>query len=328
MQRHSSLDGAADLAAVAALLQIGAEIGVDRLLDSGGTFSAAELAATADLPQAGVDDYLAALVAAGLVVGTEVPDRFRAAEDYPDRRYAAGYVSWAMSANGPFLANAREFLADRDAAARVHRRNGRRVAVSSRWIGERAFYPPIVDRVVSAGALRVADLGAGAGGLLIRLLGQDPARTAVALDSSGAACAAAREAAAAAGVDDRLQVVERTVESLADDPGPVEGANAVLACFVMHDIVADEAVAKAVLGACRDALAPGGFMAVADAVSYAPDPAERRFSALFTYLHASFMNVTLPTERRWLDTFQAAGFSRTECVPLGVPGGRLFVAVR
>ncbi|MEU6074081.1 class I SAM-dependent methyltransferase [Micromonospora sp. NPDC047074] len=328
MQRHSTLDDAADLAGVAALLQIGAEIGVDRLLDSGGTFSAAELAGVADLPQAGVNDYLAALVAAGLVVGTEVPGRFRAADDYPDRRYAAGYVSWAMSANGPFLANAREFLTDRDAAARLHRRDGRRVAVSSRWIGERAFYPPIVDRVAAAGALRVADLGAGAGGLLIRLLGQDPARTGVALDSSGAACAAAREAAAAAGVDDRLQVVERTVESLADDPGPVEGANAVLACFVMHDIVADEAVAKAVLGACRDALAPGGFMAVADAISYAPDPAERRFSALFTYLHATFMSVALPPERQWLDTFRAAGFSRTECVPLGVPGGRLFVAVK
>ncbi|MFG1779665.1 methyltransferase [Micromonospora sp. NPDC049048] len=328
MRHHSPLDAAADLAGVAALLQIGAEIGVDRLLDSGDTFGAAELAGVADLPQAGVDDYLAALVAAGLVVGTDAPDRFRAAEDYPDRRYAAGYLSWAMSANGPFLANAREFLTDRDAAARLYRRDGRQVAVSSRWIGERAFYPPIIDRVVSAGALRVADLGAGAGGLLIRLLGQDPARTGVALDSSGAACAAAREAAAAAGVADRLRVVERTVQSLADDPGPVEGADAVLACFVMHDIVADEAVAKAVLGACRDALAPGGFMAVADAISYAPDPAERRFSALFTYLHASFMSVTLPSQRRWLDTFQAAGFSETGCVPLGVPGGRLFVAVK
>jgi SAM-dependent methyltransferase len=328
MQRHSSLDGAADLAAVAALLQIGAELGVDQVLDSGGTFGAADLAKVADLPQAGVDDYLAALVAAGLVVGTEIPGRFQTAEDYPDRRYAAGYLSWAMSANGPFLANAREFLVDRDAAARVHQRDGRRVAVSSRWIGQRAFYPPIVDRVTEAGARRVVDLGAGAGGLLITLLGQDPARTGVALDCSTGACAAAREAAVAAGVDDRLQVVERTVQSLVDDSDPVAGADAVLACFVMHDIVADESVATAVLGACRDALAPGGFMAVADAVFYASLPAERRFSALFTYLHASFMRVVLPTERRWLDTFQAAGFSKTESVPLAVPGGRLFVAVK
>ncbi|GAA4671162.1 methyltransferase [Phytohabitans rumicis] len=328
MQRHSSLENAADLAAVAALLQIGAEIGVDQLLDSGGTFSAADLAKVADLPQAGTDDYLAALVAAGLVVDTEIPNRFQVAEDYPDWRYASGYVSWSLSANGPFLDHAREFLVDRDAAARAHQRNGRRVAVSSRWIGARAFYPPIVDRVAAAGARHVADLGAGAGGLLIKLLGQDPARTGVALDCSGAACAAAREAAVAAGVDGRLQVVERTVESLVDDQGPVEGANVVLACFVMHDIVADAAVAKGVLGACRDALAPGGFMAVADAVSYASQPAERKFSALFTYLHASFMSVTLPTEGQWLDTFQAAGFSKTEYVPLGTPGARLFVAVK
>lgn len=327
MEDQSSFANAADLAGVAALLQIGAELGVDQLLDSGATFSAADLAKLTDLPLDGVTDYLAALLAAGLVVGTEIPNRYQAAEDYPDQRYAAGYVSWSMTANGPFLGNAREFLTDPDAARRAHHRDGRRVALSSRWIGERAFYPAIIDRVVSSGARRVTDLGAGAGGLLIKLLRQDPARTGVALDISGRACDAAREAAVAAGVQDRLQVVERPVESLVDDPGPVDGADAILACFVMHDVMADESVARSVLSTCRAALAPGGFLAVADAVSYAPGP-ERRFSALFTYLHATFMRVHLPTERQWLDTFESAGFSRTECVPLDVPGGRLFVAVK
>lgn len=327
MEHRGSLAVAADLAATAALLQIGAEIGADQLLDSGATFSAADLAKLTDLPLEKVTDYLAALLAAGLVVGTDIPNRFQPAEDYPDQRYAAGYVSWSMTANGPFLGNAREFLTDPEAAGRVHRRDGRRVALSSRWIGEQAFYPAIVGRVVSSGARRVTDLGAGAGGLLIRLLRQDPARTGVALDISGRACEAAREAAVAAGVQDRLRVVERPVESLVQDPGPVQDADAVLACFVLHDVLADAAVARSVLGTCRAALAPGGFLAVADAVSYAPGP-ERKFSALFSYLHATFMDVHLPTERDWLDTFADAGFAKTECVPLRVPGGRLFVATR
>jgi hypothetical protein len=67
---------------------------------------------------------------------------------------------------------------------------------------------------------------------------------------------------------------------------------------------------------------------VADAVSYAEQPEERKFSALFTYLHATFMSVALPAEQEWLDTFGKAGFSQTRTVPIGLPGGRLFVATR
>ncbi|MBT3153610.1 methyltransferase domain-containing protein [Streptomyces sp. CHD11] len=316
----------ADAAAVATLLQIGAEIGADQVLDSGGTFSAARMAKAADVPLAGITTYLTALLAAGLIVETEVPGDFQVAADYSDLRHQAGYVSWAMHANGPFIDNARAFLIDPVEAARTHRRDGQRVAVSSRWIGERAFYPQIVERVVAAGALRVTDLGAGAGGLLIKLLHEHPARTATAVDSNGAACAAAREAAHAAGVHERLTVVERPIESLVDDPGPVAGAEAILACYVMHDIVADDSTARNVLGALRDALRPGGFLAVADAVSYAQGPEERKFSALFTYLHATFMSVSLPTEQEWLDKFEKAGFSQTRTVPIGLPGGRLFVA--
>ncbi|MDO0931183.1 class I SAM-dependent methyltransferase [Streptomyces sp. DG2A-72] len=327
MQRHTP-ESVADAAAVAALLQIGAEIGADQVLDSGEIFSASDMAKTAGVPVAGVTAYLAALLAAGLIVETEVPDEFQTAADYTDLRHQAGYVSWAMHANGPFIDNARAFLTDPAQAARTHRRNGRRVAVSSRWIGERAFYPQIIEQVVASGALRVTDLGAGAGALLIKLLQENPARTGTAVDSNGAACAAAREAARACEVHDRLTVAERPIESLVDDPGPVAGAEAILACYVMHDIVADERTAQNVLGALRDALAPGGFLAVADAVSYAQQPQERKFSALFTYLHATFMSVLLPTEQEWLDTFDKAGFSRTRTVPIGLPGGRLFVASR
>ncbi|MEU4473961.1 class I SAM-dependent methyltransferase [Micromonospora sp. NPDC023888] len=327
MERRVS-ESVADVAAVAALLQIGAEIGVDQVLDAEEPFSAADVAKVVDVPVAGIDGYLGALLAAGLIVQAEVPGTFQVAADYPELRYQAGYVSWAMNANGPFIDNARAFLTDPAGAAEVHRRNGRRVAVSSRWIGARAFYPQLIEQVAASGALRVADLGAGAGGLLIRLLQEDPARTGTAVDSSGAACAAARQAALAGGVHDRLTVVERQIESLVDDPGPVAGAEAILACYVMHDIVADRRIALGVLGALRDALAPGGFLAVADAVAYARQPEERTFSALFTYLHATFMSVVLPTEQEWLDTFEAAGFSTTRMVPIGLPGGRLFVATR
>ncbi|MQY11306.1 Phenylpyruvate C(3)-methyltransferase [Streptomyces sp. RB5] len=323
-----SMKRAADIAAVAVLLQIGAELGADQVLDAGQAFDAAELARVTGLPQHGMAEYLTALSAAGLVAETGAPGEYRPADDYAQRRYEAGYVSWSMSANYPFVEHARAFLTDPAAAAKAHHRDGRRVAVSSKWVGERDFYPGVFEHVNASGARKVTDLGAGAGGLLIKLLRQDPERHGVALDLSGAACAAAREASVAAGVEERLEVVERPIESLIEDRSPVEGAEAIQACFVMHDVVEDDAVFQGVLGACRDGLAPGGFMAVCDAVRYAPDETERRFSALFTYLHANFMDIRLPTEAAWLEKFETAGFSSVKCLPQPMPGARLFIATK
>lgn len=328
MKLDSAREVGADYAAVAALLQIGAEIGVDQVLDSGRTFGTADLAEATGLPQDRLKEYVHALASAGLVSAEDGNDLYRASDDYPDWRHEVGYLSWALTANSPFLQNARAFLSDSGSAADDHQRDGRRVAVSSRWIGDRAFYPAVVERVVAADARHVVDLGAGAAGLIIGLLDQDDRRTGVAVDLSPAACAAAREAAGRAGVDDRLQVIERSVESLITDPSPLEGADVIQACFVMHDVLQNESVFDDVLRTCRKALAPGGVLAVVDAVSYGQETRERKFSALFTYLHANFMGIKLPTADQWVEKFRNAGFSDVECVSNIMPGGRLFVATK
>ncbi len=328
MNLDSAREVGADFAAVAALLQIGAEIGVDQVLDSGRTFGIAELAEATGLSQDSLRDYVHALSAAGLVAAEDGNDLYRASDDYPDWRHEVGYLSWALTANSPFLQNARAFLSDSESAADAYRRDGRRVAVSSRWIGDRAFYPAVVERVVAADAKHVVDLGAGAAGLLIDLLVQDDRRSGVALDLSPAACAAAREAAGRAGVDDRLKVIERSVESLITDPGPLEGADVIQACFVMHDVLQNEPVFEDVLRTCHKALAPGGVLAVVDAVSYGQEARERKFSALFTYLHSNFMGIKLPTADQWVEKFRSAGFSNVDCVSQIMPGGRLFVATK
>ncbi|MDX6349403.1 MAG: hypothetical protein QOF84_4193 [Streptomyces sp.] len=328
MNLDSAREVGADFAAVAALLQIGAEIGVDQVLDSGRTFSVADLAEVTGLSQDRLRDYVYALSAAGLLADGGGNDLYRASDDYADWRHEVGYLSWALTANSPFLQNARAFLSDSKSAADAYRRDGRRVAVSSRWIGDRTFYPAVVEQVVAADAKRVVDLGAGAAGLLIDLLVQDDRRSGVALDLSPAACAAAREAAGRAGVDDRLQVIERSVESLVTDPSPLEGADVIQACFVMHDVLQDESVFEDVLRTCHKALAPGGVLAVVDAVSYGQEARERKFSALFTYLHSNFMRINLPTADQWVEKFRSAGFSNVDCVSQIMPGGRLFLATK
>ncbi|HEV2374809.1 MAG TPA: methyltransferase [Streptosporangiaceae bacterium] len=323
-------DAAADLAAVAALLEIGERLGVSDLLDCQEPATVAEFAARAGTAEQPMASYLAALTAAGLAEQL-APDgsgaKFRGAPDIGEFRYAAGYLSWAIDANRPLLAHAREFFRDPATATVRHSRDGVRVAVSAAWIGSLGFYPGITAAVLARPPAKLVDLGAGAGGLLIRLLRELPESKGVALDINVAACEEARRAAAAAGMAGRLSVVACAIESLVADPSPIEGADLIHAGFVMHDLVASGA-APEVLATCRTILAPGGRVIVTDAVPNVPDERERRFSALFSYLHASFMNVQLPTEQEWIDLFAKAGFSDISAQPQRLPGGRLFIAVK
>lgn len=316
---------AADLAATAAFLLMADELGLSALLDAGTPFSRAELADAANNRAEGIAAFLDVLVTVGLVVPAGDGERFVAGPGYADRRYEAGYLTWALNANRPYLEAVAEFIADYDSAAQRHRREGRRVAVSSRWMGSYGATPVAVAEITGRDPRRVADLGAGAGGLLIELLRALPGATGSALDLNAAACEEAVRAAKHAGVADRLDVTNRSIQSLIEDPGPIEGADVIHAGFVMHDVMPEPAAMDAVLRTCRGSLREGGALVIMDAVPYAPDPRERAFSALFTYLHTMAMHVELPTQEQWQAAFEHAGFTSVTCTPLRFPGGRMFV---
>ncbi|WSQ12840.1 methyltransferase [Streptomyces sp. NBC_01231] len=326
MNRTDSRQTAAGLAADTALLEIAEGLGLSAVLDRGAPFTLREATEAAGVPEAGAAAFLDALVHAGLVERGADPQAFVPCPDLADRRYAAGYLSWSLNANRPYIDHAPEFLRDPVAAGARYRRDGRRVAVSSRWIGSYGFYPGVVSEITGREPRRVVDLGAGAGGLLIHLLTALPDSTALALDLSAAACDEAAEAARRAGVGDRLRVVNRSIESLVEDDSPLRGADVVHAGFVLHDVTGRPDVLDGVLGACRASLADGGCLVVTDAVPHAADAGGRGFSTLFTYLHASSMDVRLPPEQEWRAAFRRAGFTGVTCTPLPMPGSRMFVA--
>jgi SAM-dependent methyltransferase len=323
--QHTS-ETAADLAAVTALLEIAEELGVSPLLDQGEPFSLDELADTGGMTGDGASGFAEALCASGLVERTGDPDKFVPCPDLAARRYESGYLSWALNANRPFIEHAPEFFRDPVGAAEKYQRDGRQVAVSSRWVGSMGFYPAAFSTIIECRPGRIADLGAGAGALVINVLRTLPDSSGVVLDLSAGACAEATRAAARAGVADRFQVVNRKIESLVDDPTPVAGADLVHAGFVMHDVSADPETLSAVLRSCRMAMASGGRLVVTDAIPYASEPRQRKFSALFTYLHAAFMAVRLPTQAQWQEAFHAAGFADVSCTEHRMPGARMFVA--
>jgi SAM-dependent methyltransferase len=334
MSNNDSIEFAADLAANAAFLEMADNLGLSAILDQGVSFSVDEVTITTDIPEPAALSFLRALASAGLVTEDKNFDEnvqgqhFTPCADLADRRYDAGYLSWSLNANRPYIDHASDLLRHPEAALGKYQRDGRVVAISSRWIGSDGFYPGVIAEITRRKPRRLVDLGAGAGGLLIHLLKALPASTGLALDLSAAACDQAELAARQANVQGRLTVAHRSIESLIDDAGPVRGADVVHAGFVMHDVVADTEVLDGILSTCRESISDNGCLVVTDAVPYADNPRERAFSALFTYLHASSMGVSLPSEDGWRAAFQRAGFSSVTCTPLRMPGSRMFVAVR
>ena len=318
---------AADAAGAAALLEIGDRIGVLPHIDQGQRFDAAQLASAIGLPQQSVANYLEAMTSAALL--TETDGTFQVVDGFDRIVYESGYLSWALNANRPFIENAVAFLTDNVAAGKKISRDGRQVAVSSQWMGSFGFYPVALQTILDARPSHVVDLGAGTARLLIEVMLTLKDTTAVALDLDGPSCSEATLAAERAGVGDRLTVYERSIQSVATDPTPVKDADVVHAGFVFHDMMPEEEdIADATLANCRDALRPGGMMAITEAVPYVPDPRERRFSAIVTYYHRQFMRRRLLNEQEWTEKLRKAGFEDVRCLPHRFPTGRLFIAKR
>jgi SAM-dependent methyltransferase len=304
-----SPERAADTASAAALLEMADRLGLLTQFAYGQPVSARRLAQDSGLPEISIAKYLEAMSAAAIM--TEVagePGTFQVVPDFADIIYEAGYLSWVLNANRPFIDHVAEFFADPGEAGQRYPRDLRQVAVSSQWMGSHAFYPVALSTILD----------------VLRELTDS---TAVALDIDGGACEEAVLAAKSAGVGGRLTVTERPIQSIATDPRPVEGADVIHAGFVFHDMMPDEEdVADAVLENCRRAIRPGGFMAITDAVPYATDPRERRFSAIVTYYHQHFMGRRLLNEEEWRRKLLSVGFSSVECVRHRFPTGRFFLA--
>jgi SAM-dependent methyltransferase len=152
-------------------------------------------------------------------------------------------------------------------------------------MGSLAFYPAAYETIVDAAPKRMADLGSGTCRLLIEILLAFPETTGVGLDIDGAACAAAAQAARDAGVADRLTIFERPIQTIAEDPSPLEGVDLVHAGFVFHDMMPEEEkIADRVLANCHEAIPKNGIVAITEAVPYVRNARERR-QVDVTYYH-------------------------------------------
>jgi len=305
------------------LLEIGARSDLLDPLAAGDAVTAEAVAQARALPARFVENYYHALAHAGLAEPGD-GGTWRASPLLGPMIHDVGYLTWGLISCAPLLANAPAFAADMDDAAEHHPRDGEHVARTSRWMGERDFYPQAVRAILDLQPKRLVDLGSGSCGLLIRCLRQLPGATGLGIDLSAEACAKARETIADAGMTDRIGVVEAAVQEVADDPRLLDGADLVHAGFVLHDLMpADEASLDRLLAAV---CAAGATMLIVDAVPFGDRAGEEAFSAAFTFLHHNFMSRRLQPADEWVQRLRKAGFATVEVEPLGIPGGRLFRA--
>jgi len=322
---------AADIGGAAVLLNVGERIGLLPHLSEGAVVSAKFLAQTLDLPESSLVEYLQALMCAGLAeCVSETRGLYRASSCFEEMLHSIGYVSWTLNANRPFVEHAREFFVSRSEARARYHRDGHQIAITSQWMGAEDFYPEARRAIFAAQPKRFVDLGAGSARLLIEVLLEFPKSTGVALDISAKACQAAHDAAQRVGVTDRLEVVERSIESVASDPGILEGADVIHGGFVFHDMLPhDEPTFDRVLHNSAEALAKThGRMMVTDAAPFVQNPRERTFSAAVSFLHHFFMGRRLLSEEEWSGKFRSNGFTAIECTRLAFPTGRLFTAIK
>jgi SAM-dependent methyltransferase len=128
---------------------------------------------------------------------------------------------------------------------------GFRHSLAQEWL---PALPDVVERLASAPAARVLDLGCGAGASTLALAEAFPRAAVTGIDLDEASIADARRAAAAAGLADR-------VSFLRQDAAAAAGDYALVTIFeALHDMGDPVGVLRTV----RGLLAPGGAVLVAD----------------------------------------------------------------
>lgn len=167
-------------------------------------------------------------------------------------------------------------------------------------------------------ARQVLDIGGGHGLYSAQLCRRHPGLTATVLDLPGST-AIGREIVAAAGMADRVRFKDG--DATTADLG--SGHDAVLCFNLVHHLAPDEVAA--LFCKAREALAPGGTLAVMDAFA---DPGRRasaaaNFLGLFVYLSSGSQVHTPARLREWL---REAGFGAPRRIRvLRIPGLSLYV---
>ncbi len=321
---------AQDIAGKAILFEIGSRVGILEHLEDSETVSPDLLADNLKLDYDFLETYLNIFESLGLVTKLPANDadvkKYQKTQNYHIERNKIGYIAWGMISCAPLITNADKFVSDFDTAIKAYQRCGEHVALTSKWMGAKDFYPHALEVILKTKPKKIVDLGSGTCGLLIKLTEEVPGLNGIGVDISKDACDKARDHIASLKLQDQIEVIQAPIQELVNQSTVFENADIVHAGFVFHDLMPDHEEELNQLLACISRVSPGVTLLVVDAVPFSQNDNERAFSSAFSFLHKYFMGRQLQSESVWTEKLKKNGFSNVKVEPLGISGGRIFIA--
>ena len=251
--------------------------------------------------------------------------RFRLTETGRALYRDKGYLVWIAGGYGEPLYHLGRFLEGDERYGIDATRNGRWVATGAAQLGAQDVVPEAMRLLETIVFDRVVDFGCGNARFLVRVC-EAFGSSGVGIDISAAACAEAEKQVEAAGLTDRIEIVQGDAVDLARVPHLGETA-LVVTFFLLHEISSQSHAALIrFLSQLSAPLPDGAHLLVAEVIpAVGEQPTTARFTPEFTFVHA-MMRQSLLDERSWQKAFAESGFFVQEAIPLEMPGGILFLA--
>lgn len=231
-----------------------------------------------------------------------------------------GYLLWLSGGYAHVLQQLDTFLSGTKTYGREVVRNGHWVAVGSAQVGKVDVVPYLWEYLELLHITHMLDLGCGSGRFLLTAC-EAFGCTGVGVDINAEACEEAMRNVNAAGLNERVRIVQADVTDVHAIPA-LEQTQLVSAFFLLHEIFAlGEPVFIDYLKEMRALLPANARFLI---VEVTPPVHQLATPELFTpeygLLHA-VMSQTLATEQMWKMMLEQAGFTVEYIIPVGVPGG-------
>lgn len=289
--------------AIAAAWEIGA---LDELRNRG-ALEVTPFCTGNDLDEASVHSMFAALAAVGVVVRDG--DRVLAGPHLAEVHRSKAFFHWLTVGCAELFAAMPRIVRNANRVGAYYRRDTAAIGLAA-GDANRCYFDPVFWAVMEALDFEVTaavDLGCGGGGRLTQMVTRCPGARGIGVDIAPAALRSAAEHADAAGVADRVELIQADVRALAPDPrfDDVD----LLTCFMMgHDFWPREQCVAS-LRRLREAFPNARRFLLGDTARTQgiADPDMPIFTLAFEAAH-NLMGVYVPTRAEWEGVFDDGGW--------------------
>jgi SAM-dependent methyltransferase len=236
-----------------------------------------------------------------------------------------GYLVWAAGGYGEPLHHLDAFILGSQRYGTDHPRDGRWVAGGAALLGRQDVVPHAMKLLERVSFDRALDLGCGNARFLLAVCQRFGAGGA-GIDLSPEACEEAVKAVRAAGMTDRVQIVEGDAFDVDRMPSVAE-TQLVITFFLLHEISSvSRAALVDFLSRLSARLPAGAHLLTAEVVPPEGDGATaQRFTPEFDFVHA-MMRQSLMSADAWREALKDGGFEVQEMLDVDMPGGLLILA--